>query len=345
MLKRWLQIFLIFSLFLLAACSDDAEKDTDTKANEEDTEVEIVEEDTEDTEEEEETDEEELANLTDPNRDGGGGFLWKTEANGNTVYMLGSIHVATEDFYPLHGKLEWAFAQSDYLAVEADVLNVNVFEMSNLVNEKAMYQDGTTLDQVIPEDLYAKVEEHVQQSSLPLPMAMLNEYEPWYIYNLIDSLQVMEFGYDTEIGIDMHFLNAATEQEMEIIEIESIEFQLDMLDSLSEEVQISLLESTIENSDNAKDEIDTLANLWKNGDEEGLEEYLLSEEPETEAEAQFLEVLLDDRNVGMTDTIEQFLQEGNNETYFVIVGAAHYFGEQGILQLLEDRGYTINKEL
>lgn len=48
---------------------------------------------------------------------GGRGFMWEVESNGNTVYLVGSMHIADESFYPLRKEFEEAFAEADYLGV------------------------------------------------------------------------------------------------------------------------------------------------------------------------------------------------------------------------------------
>ncbi|HIW35105.1 MAG TPA: TraB/GumN family protein, partial [Candidatus Paenibacillus intestinavium] len=48
------------------------------------------------------------------------GFLWKTVHNGNTVYLLGSIHVGDEALYPLRTEINEAFAASDVVVTEVD---------------------------------------------------------------------------------------------------------------------------------------------------------------------------------------------------------------------------------
>ena len=45
---------------------------------------------------------------------------------------------------------------------------------------------------------------------------------------------------------------------------------------------------------------------------------------------------MDERNVGMADKIAGYLQ--TKGTYFVLVGAAHYVGDNSIIELLERQG-------
>jgi uncharacterized protein len=273
---------------------------------------------------------------------GSRGFLWKTSHNGTTVYMLGSIHVATEDFYPLHNEIENAFQQSQYVAVEADIVNGNVFETQRLIDQKGTYPEEETLQDNLPEELYDQLEVTLEEYGVP--MKMVERYEPWYVFMLLDGLQTIQLGYDSTLGIDYHFLSEVREDQ-EIIELESVEFQLNLFDQFSQEIQEDLLESSLTAVDSAKEDMKKMAELWRAGDEEGLEELLFHTESESETDQIFMEELLDKRNIGMTDKIEGFLSEGNQETYLVIVGTAHYFGEKGIVKLLEDRGYKVEKVL
>src|SRR5688572_17338730 len=71
-------------------------------------------------------------------------FLWKATSKTNTVYLLGSIHVATEDMYPLPDEILKAFAASKALAVEVDLTKVDPAAMQTVMMEKGVYPPGDT---------------------------------------------------------------------------------------------------------------------------------------------------------------------------------------------------------
>src|SRR5262252_11051699 len=48
-------------------------------------------------------------------------FAWKATGKGGTIYLMGSIHVMSESFYPLNPVLEAAFKDSDLLVEEVDL--------------------------------------------------------------------------------------------------------------------------------------------------------------------------------------------------------------------------------
>jgi uncharacterized protein YbaP (TraB family) len=56
----------------------------------------------------------------------------------------------------------------------------------------------------------------------------------------------------------------------------------------------------------------------------------------------FYKKMILDRNINMTLKIEEYLNAG--DTYFVIAGLAHFIGEDGIVKMLQDKGYTVTRK-
>src|ERR1700704_118852 len=47
-------------------------------------------------------------------------FIWKITAPRGALYLVGSVHLLTKDYYPLSPALDAAFKDSDLLVEEAD---------------------------------------------------------------------------------------------------------------------------------------------------------------------------------------------------------------------------------
>ncbi len=261
-------------------------------------------------------------------------FLWEVSSENTTVYILGSIHMASADLYPLADAIEDAYTISQKLVVEVDVTTTDM-EMTKMLLTKGRYPTGETLRDNIPEDLYDQVDEVLAE--LGWGMFMVNTLEPWVVVTTIELLQMESFGYSGDYGIDMHFLNSAHEEGKDIIELESVEFQINLLDGFSDEIQILILEDVVENMA-TKEEIENLFDAWETGDVAAMENIALDDPSENPELAPVNEAFLDERNFGMVDKIEDFLKD--DETYFVVVGAAHLVGENGIINLLNEKGYT-----
>jgi len=171
--------------------------------------------------------------------------------------------------------------------------------------------------------------------------------KPVMWYSLIDSMLVEECNTKSDLGIDYYFLNDAYENEKEILEVESVQFQYEMLAGFSEELQCILLEDVLyyyDNFDLYKNDIDTMLDLWCLGDEDLFADYLKAEAEFEDAEAEELfneynNAMIADRNIGMADFAEDMLKAGNE--VFICVGAAHVVGDGAMADLLSQRGYNV----
>lgn len=269
--------------------------------------------------------------------EGGRGFLWEVQHNGNTVYLLGSMHIADGSFYPLRPEIENALQQSDYLGVEVDVTKAADPAVQQLILELGSYQDGTTLKDHISAEAYALLGEILSENGLPANA--MDQFKPWTVETVIASLQSAGSGYEAQVGIDMYIAGKALEAKMPIIELESYDFQLNMFNSFSAELQQYTLLETLKNYKQVGTQMNQMAEVWKTGNEEGLlgfvESFKFSDE--------YYKAMIIDRNKGMAEKIAGYLNGEDKAVYFIMVGAAHYPGEDGIIKLLQDQGFTVTK--
>jgi len=84
-------------------------------------------------------------------------------------------------------------------------------------------------------------------------------------------------------------------------------------------------------------ELDKLVKAWTAGDGEGIELIMTQSIKEDKRLIPIYERLVLERNRKMVSKIEEYLKE--KETIFVIVGAGHLVGSQGIIELLKGRGF------
>src|SRR3569832_1154859 len=80
--------------------------------------------------------------------------IWRVSSPGSTVYLLGSIHFGRPEMYPLSSAIDQAYARADALVVEADVTAIDPEQTDAWMAAKAMYRDGTTLEQHLPPELW-----------------------------------------------------------------------------------------------------------------------------------------------------------------------------------------------
>src|SRR5699024_8282669 len=134
------------------------------------------------------------------------------------------------------------------------------------------YQDGSSIEDHISDDLYAELKKIFEEYNLPSEMEM---YRPWLLSNIIDSLTLQEAGY--MYGVDDYFLTKAQEDDKEIKQLETAQQQLTLFADTSDAYQNQLVKSSLDNFDTYKKNMLALYSFYSNGDEEALLNYLESE--------------------------------------------------------------------
>jgi len=264
-------------------------------------------------------------------------FLWKVQSKTNTVYVLGSIHYLKKEMYPLDEKIEKAFDQSNILGVEANVDNVSKLDVQKLT-ESAFYSENETLEKHLSPRAFELVKKHLTELGASLEAA--NKYRPWFLALSLASIEIAKLGFDPNYGIDRYFLSKATEKK-KIVELESLEYQMNLFSALSEKDQELFLLYTLKDIKVLEQELDKLIKAWTTGDEKGIELIMTRSIKEDKKLIPIYEKLVIERNKEMVSKIEDYLKE--KETFFVIVGAGHLVGNQGIIELLKRKGFLLEQ--
>jgi len=267
-------------------------------------------------------------------------FMWQVKSKTATVSLVGSIHVGKPEFFPLAEPFETVFADVPVLAVEVDMTDpANLQKSGVLIMQKGMLPGGTTLEDRLSPEIWKRMQKYAAESDMNL--GMYTKFKPGLVAMVMVLEEYKKQGFDPELGIDMHFLEAAKEQGKEIRELESIEAQLDLFFSIDDQLDDILMVEFLDQMDEIAVMTEEMVRLWKTGDVDGLDKFLQDQMGEDPAMAEFYRTLLDDRNVGMADKIDEWL-EADTDIY-VVVGAGHFSGPMGILSLLEEKGYKVEQ--
>lgn len=264
-------------------------------------------------------------------------FLWRVQSKTNTVYVLGSIHFLKKEFYPLNQKIENAFDQSDFLAVEANVNDITKIDIQKLV-DSALYLDLETLEKHVSTETYELIKK--ESGRLGLPLEMINRQKPWFLALVLESLELLKLGFDPNYGIDKYFLSKA-EGKKKILELESLDYQISLLSNLSDKDQELFLLYTLRDLNILEQELGRLMQAWISGDTKSMESILTRGISEDKGLSSIFEKLIYERNKRMVSKIEDFLR--TKDIYFVIVGAGHLVGDRGIIEILKGKGYIVEQ--
>jgi uncharacterized protein YbaP (TraB family) len=266
-------------------------------------------------------------------------FLWEVKSPTTTVFLLGSIHFAKSDMYPLASVIEESFAKSSNLVLELNPLNVGALQIQQELLAKGVYTGDRTLKDDLSPEVFGMLEAHLEESDYLIPKAVLMQMKPGVLAMMLSALEYMKLGYSPEQGIDIYFANKAGEMKP-ILELESVQEQLDMIFNMPNPEL--LLKYTIMDLSKTGEQISELVEFWKAGNADSINNLMIGKYLEEYPELlSVMEEILFKRNRNMTHKIQKYLS--SDKTYFVVVGAGHLVGDKGIVKLLEEAGYEVRQ--
>lgn len=268
----------------------------------------------------------------------GKSFMWKVESKGGAAaYLLGSLHVLTPEWYPLNATINKAFTESKVLVEEVDIAETSDPAQMMAALMKAMLTDGKTLDQVIAPELYAEVQKRAEK--VGMPMMAINRMKPWLVAITLTAPVLQAAGFKPELGVDRHFFDRAVASGMKRQALETLQYQLDRFDQMPAKVQEEFLKSTMEDLDNEVSSVKEMAQAWAFGNVGAIEKFTLTA---LKSAPELYQRLLIERNNNWMPQVESCLTQ--NAACFIVVGAAHLVGPDGLPALLTKKGYKVTQQ-
>jgi uncharacterized protein YbaP (TraB family) len=260
--------------------------------------------------------------------------MWQIDGASNSIYLLGSIHMLREKDHPIPSAIYDAYSQAEALIMEIDMDDIDPVADQALATELGLIQDGRALADLMGPELYAEAESLAE--ALQIPLRLLDKSEPWYAAINVEMMMLMRIGFSPTHGIEFHLAEIASRDNKEIFGLETTRQQLEILDRLSLPSQRELLIQTLSDSAELSQVMDDMVDAWRHGDIEFLEKSLLADMQEFDELHQAIVV---DRNRNWVVRIEDLLRE--KDDYLIIVGALHLVGDQGVPNLLSQRGFEV----
>ena len=259
------------------------------------------------------------------------GLLWKISKTGVAPsYLFGTIHSDDPRVMELPAAVEKALNTAESVALEIELSIGNMLHSAT-----AMFFEGDdTLKDVLPAKDYqaiiARLEEH------GIPAAAANRMKPWAIMVTL-SMPELESGK----FLDLLLYERAIETGKAVYGLETIDEQLGVFEKMSIKEQVILLHETIDLIEKEPDFFEKLHQLYLTRNLTKLLEFYqsyLKSPAHQEILEKFDIKILKLRNERMVQRMQPRLREGNA---FVAVGTLHLPGEEGIIRLLEQQGYTV----
>jgi uncharacterized protein YbaP (TraB family) len=266
-------------------------------------------------------------------------FLWEVVGLTNRVYLYGTIHAGKKEWFPLPKEVEDAFNDSKVLVVEADVTDKAA--MSKYGNTMT-YAPPDTLKNHVPADEYDRFRRLLPRYKLP--EQEVAQMKPFLAVSLLVFSEWSRQGFMPQYGIDAYLIARAKAEAKAIVELEGVDMQMRLMDSLSEKENETIFGGTVFalESGLSGEQINGLVKAWQAGDVDNLLAIARTYNAQVKGAAEFEEKFIWSRHDDMLTKIDGYLTQGRDR-YFVAVGSLHLAGPRGLIAELRKRGYVVRQ--
>lgn len=262
--------------------------------------------------------------------------VWSVRSGDNVIYLGGTVHLLRPGDYPLPDEFEEAYQASSELYFETDIAAMSDLLVQAQMLQQLTYSDDRSLRTVLSDEAYTALSAYTQTAGLPI--VMLEKFKPGLLISTLQILVFQSMGF-TPQGVDAFFHTRAVADGKAEGQLETVQEQIGFIAAMGEGNDSEFILLSLKDLTETGNVIDGMIGAWRSGDAQGLSE-LFVEDMKVEAPALY-DTLLLERNLKWIPQINRMLQDADTE--FVLVGAAHIVGENGLLDLLSQEGYEINQ--
>ena len=190
--------------------------------------------------------------------------VWAVRGAHNTVYLAGSIHLLPANDAALPASFERAYADSAQLVMELDLAKFDPLEAMTWMTDHGALPKGTKLRGVLGEARYGRVS--AAAADVGLAMAGLDEQAPWVVGMELTDFAYAHEGFDSDQGVEEQLVRQAQTDGKPTAGLETLPEELGGLVALSQEDQIRMLDETLDELKDIKNEMRDVLSAWRQGD-------------------------------------------------------------------------------
>ncbi|MCI5107243.1 MAG: TraB/GumN family protein [Pseudomonadales bacterium] len=262
--------------------------------------------------------------------------VWRVSEGSSTLYLGGTVHLLRPSDYPLPEEFETAYNAADELVFETDLSSMGDLATQAQMLAELTYNDARTLQSVLNEQAYAALEEYT--ASVGLPISMMQKFKPGMVISTLQVMQFQSMGFTPE-GVDAYFNERALGDGKALAALETVQEQIGFLAAMGEGNESEFILLSLSDLEESDAMMEDMISAWREGNTRQLSDMFVDDMREQAPE--IYESLLRSRNLAWLPQIESMLADANTE--FVLVGAAHLVGEDGLLAMLTAAGYEVEK--
>jgi uncharacterized protein len=262
--------------------------------------------------------------------------VWKVQKGDSTLYIGGTIHILRPADYPLPEQYDAAYQQAEVLVFETDMRALSSPKMMREMILQLSYSGDKTLQSEVSKETYQALESYAK--SLGVSLNFMRKAKPGMMMSTFMIQELQKIGVSAE-GIDMHFLKRAEQDKKSLDQFETPMQQVSFLAELGVGNEDEFYRTLLKDSAATQTIFLDMLKFWRSGNSEQLD-LLVNKTMKTES-PKMHQSLLVDRNLNWMPKIEAM--STTPEVEFILVGAAHLIGEQGVIEMLEAKGYNVSQ--
>ena len=262
--------------------------------------------------------------------------VWMVEKDGSLMFIGGTIHILTAQDYPLPAAFEKAYQQSRRVIFETDLNKMESPEFQQYILAELSYSDGLNLQQVLREDTYLSLASFFSERGMS--MSSIDNFKPGMVATLMTVVELKRLGI-AGIGVDAHFNQRVNQDQKASGQLESVEAQIAFIANMGADNPDEMLAYNLTDLEQLPELWQSMQQAWRSGNLAVLDEVAAS--PLRTDFPEVYQALLVDRNNAWMPQIVAWSK--TLEVEFVLVGALHLVGSDGLLTQLSRRGYQITQ--
>jgi len=262
--------------------------------------------------------------------------VWSVSNGKNTIYLAGTFHLLKPSDYPLPTEFEKAYKEVNWLVFETSIKDLESQNFQQKFRQAMTLPQGQTLQGSLSASAYKALSDYCNKENIPL--ADFSAYKPQMIGLIMTMHELRKLGMTAQ-GVDDYFSDKADADKKIVTQLESIEQQIEFISTMGAGNESNLILQSLQDVETLPKDMAIMSEAWRTGNRQALTAKGIK--PMQDDYPRIYRSLLVDRNYDWLPKIERLLK--HPEKKLIMVGALHLIGEDGLLTLLQNKGYRIDQ--
>ena len=257
-------------------------------------------------------------------------LLWKISGNElkKPSYLFGTIHLICPSDFIWTRAMDSAFDKCDRICFEMDLSDASI----TVEAAKAMIDNsGKHLEDYFTDEQYKNLTKYVKDK-LGMDMTLFRQLKPFALQTMLSE----QFSVCNDpISYEDSLMKMAQKHHQGIIGLESIQEQIDVIGLLPNDSVIKDINDIVNGKSYADTAYTKMVDAYKHQDLPDLYDQVAGSGGLGTESGSFL----DDRNKKWISRIQEKI---SSSSVFFAVGAGHLWGNNGVIALLRQEGYSVS---